>query len=370
MDLDTTQSANLDDVAHFNLEVQRYYFLVFYGTEMKRSLFKAFLFTNISSYICNCGGWETIDFIHQITANTRTMSNVVISECPICGSNKIEKRFDCEDYFSSSEIFPISDCLQCGFRLTNHFPPEERIGNYYDTANYISHSDSDKGVTNKLYQLFRRIMLRRKVRLVKRFTNHIEPELLDIGCGTGHFLQTARAAGFRVTGIEKSSMAREKAHSLFNLDVLEDLDHFIPEHSFEVITLWHVLEHLEKLNESIAKISSILAQEGTLVVALPNHHSYDAEVYGKQWAAYDVPRHLWHFTSETVEQLMLKHGMRVVKRYRMPLDAFYISLVSESYKGSSPWSRFPKAFLVGMTGYLLSLFDLKQSSSIIYIIKK
>jgi len=298
------------------------------------------------------------------------MSTVVISECPICGSNEIEKRFDCEDYFSSSELFPVCDCLQCGFRFTNHFPSEECIGNYYDTPNYISHSDSDKGITNKLYQLFRRMMLRRKVRLVKRFTNHNEAELLDIGCGTGHFLQTARAAGFRVTGIEKSKMAREKALTQFHLNVQEDLDRFTPDHSFEVITLWHVLEHLEKLNESVAKISKMLAQEGTLVIALPNHHSYDAGVYGKQWAAYDVPRHLWHFTSDTVERLMQKHGMRVVKHYRMPLDAFYISLVSESYKGSSSWSRFPKAFLRGMTGYLLSLFDLKQSSSIIYIIKK
>lgn len=298
------------------------------------------------------------------------MSTVVISECPICGSNELVKRFNCEDYFSSNELFPVFDCLQCRFRFTNHFPSEENIGNYYDTPNYISHSDSDKGVTNKLYQFFRRMMLRRKVRLVKRFANNNEAELLDIGCGTGHFLQTARAAGFRVTGIEKSMMARDKALSLFHLNVLEDLDRFTPDHSFEVITLWHVLEHLEKLNESVAKISKMLVQEGTLVIALPNHHSYDAGVYGKQWAAYDVPRHLWHFTSDTVERLMLKHGMRVVKRYRMPLDAFYISLVSESYKGSSPWSRFPKAFVTGTTSFLLSLFDLKQSSSIIYIIKK
>jgi len=173
-----------------------------------------------------------------------------------------------------------------------------------------------------------------------------------------------------VTGIEKSSMAREKAVSLFGLNVQDDLDRLASEQSFEVITLWHVLEHLEKLNESIDKVREMLTPDGTLVIALPNHHSYDAEVYGKQWAAYDVPRHLWHFTPHTVELLMKKHGMKMVKKYRMPLDAFYISLISESYKGRSPLVRYPMAFLTGMAGYLLSLFDLKQSSSVIYIIKK
>ena len=298
------------------------------------------------------------------------MPSVEINHCPLCGSSELEKIFDCEDHFSSRELFPVCDCRQCGFRFTSHFPSEENIGKYYDSTEYISHSDSDNGFINKLYHLFRGMMMRRKVGLVKRFSNNTGARLLDIGCGTGYFLHAASGAGFRVTGIEKSRMAREKAVSLFGLNVQDDLDRLASEQSFEVITLWHVLEHLEKLNESIDKVREMLAPDGTLVIALPNHHSYDAEVYGKQWAAYDVPRHLWHFTPHTVELLMKKHGMKMVKKYRMPLDAFYISLISESYKGRSPLIRYPMAFLTGMAGYLLSLFDLKQSSSVIYIIKK
>ncbi len=278
--------------------------------------------------------------------------------------------FDCEDHFSSRELFPVCDCLRCRFRFTSHFPSEEHIGDYYDAADYISHSDSNKGFTNKLYHLIRSMMLRRKVRLVKRFSQQTESRLLDIGCGTGYFLNAAREAGFRVSGIEKNSMAREKAASLFGLNLQDDLNRFTPDQSFEVITFWHVLEHLEKLNETIEKIKGMLAPNGTVVIALPNHSSYDAGVYGKQWAAYDVPRHLWHFTPHTVEQLMKKHGMKVVCKYRMPLDAFYISLISESYKGRPLLIRYPKAFLTGIVGFLLSLFDLKKSSSIIYIIKQ
>ncbi len=298
------------------------------------------------------------------------MSSIDLSKCPLCGSNDLGKMFDCEDHFSSREFFPVCDCRQCGFRFTNHFPSEESIGKYYDSPGYISHSDSDKGITNKLYRLFRGMMLRRKVRIVKRYTHTREARLLDIGCGTGYFLHTAREAGYRVTGIEKNRMAREKAVSLFGLDLQEDLDHFAQGQSFEVITLWHVLEHLEKLNESIEKIEGMLTADGTLIIALPNHLSYDAGVYGRQWAAYDVPRHLWHFTPKTVEQLTEKHGMKVVKRYRMPLDAFYIALLSESYRGHSSLVRYPKAFLTGVMGFLYSLFDLKKSSSVIYIIKK
>lgn len=306
----------------------------------------------------------------RFTHSKNAMPSVVLTHCPLCGSSELKKMFDCEDHFSSRELFPVYDCRQCGFRFTNHFPPEECIGNYYDTPNYISHSDSEKGITNKLYHLFRKMMLQRKVHLVKRFTNRVDARLLDIGCGTGYFLHAARKAGFRVSGIEKNDKAREKAASLFHLDLQDDLDRFAPEHLFDVITLWHVLEHLEKLNESIAKIRKMLKPEGALVIALPNHLSSDAGVYGKYWAAYDVPRHLWHFSPDTVEQLIQKHGMRVVKRYRMPLDAFYISLLSESYRGDASWIRYPKAFLTGMKGYLLSLFNLNHSSSIIYIIQQ
>jgi len=275
------------------------------------------------------------------------------------------------DHFSSREVFPICDCRECGFRLTNNFPSEDEIGKYYDSPAYISHSDSDKGLTNRMYHLFRRLMLRRKVNLVKRHLKRVNAHLLDIGCGTGYFLNAAKEKGFIVSGIEKDEKAREKAITRFGLDVRNENAFFgLERSSFDVVTLWHVLEHLEKLNESIEKMTEILTHDGTMVIALPNHRSYDAKRYKEKWAAYDTPRHLWHFTPDTLERLLARHNLSVIKKYRMPLDAYYVALLSEQYLGSTVLIKYLRAFLIGTTGFLLSLFNLKQSSSVIYIIKK
>ncbi len=144
----------------------------------------------------------------------------------------------------------------------------------------------------------------------------------------------------------------------------------LEDESFEVITLWHVLEHMEKLNEAIKKIKSCLTPNGILLLALPNHHSYDAKIYKEHWAAYDIPRHLWHFSPDTLEKLLNNHQCKIIKRITMPLDAFYISLLSEKYRGSRPIFQYARAFLVGITGLLNSLRDTGQSSSIIYIVQK
>ncbi|MBK5195695.1 MAG: methyltransferase domain-containing protein [Proteiniphilum sp.] len=299
------------------------------------------------------------------------MSIITITSCPVCGSSDIEKVFDSVDHFSSREVFPICDCRECGFRFTNNFPSEDVIGKYYDSPAYISHSDSDKGLTNRMYHLFRRLMLRRKVNLVKRHLKRDNAHLLDIGCGTGYFLNAAKEKGFTVSGIEKDEKAREKAITRFKLDVKEETGFFATDQtSFDVVTLWHVLEHLEKLNESIEKMVDILTPDGTMVIALPNHRSFDAKWYKEKWAAYDTPRHLWHLTPDTLERLLAKHNLSVVKKYRMPLDAYYVALLSEQYLGSTVLIKYLRAFLIGTTGFLLSLFNLKQSSSVIYIVKK
>lgn len=294
-----------------------------------------------------------------------------IERCPVCDNSNFYKVFDSMDHFSSREVFPICDCRECGFRLTNNFPSEDEIGKYYDSPAYISHSDSDKGLTNRMYHLFRRLMLRRKVNLVKRHLKRVNAHLLDIGCGTGYFLNAAKEKGFIVSGIEKDEKAREKAITRFGLDVRNENAFFgLERSSFDVVTLWHVLEHLEKLNESIEKMTEILTHDGTMVIALPNHRSYDAKRYKEKWAAYDTPRHLWHFTPDTLERLLARHNLSVIKKYRMPLDAYYVALLSEQYLGSTVLIKYLRAFLIGTTGFLLSLFNLKQSSSVIYIIKK
>src|SRR5690606_21895187 len=144
----------------------------------------------------------------------------------------------------------------------------------------------------------------------------------------------------------------------------------IENESFDVITLWHVLEHMENLNEVVAKIKSILKPDGVMILALPNHNSHDARKYKGYWAAYDVPRHLWHFTLDTVEKLLGKHQFNIIKQKIMPLDAFYISMLSEKYKGSGSLMQYIKGFTVGVTGYMRSLSDINNSSSVIYIAKK
>ncbi|WP_352423297.1 methyltransferase domain-containing protein [Proteiniphilum sp.] len=301
------------------------------------------------------------------------MPIITITNCPVCGSDNLKKVFDAVDHFSSGEVFPVYDCAHCGFRFTNHFPSEDTIGRYYDSPDYISHSDSNEGLVNRLYHLFRKRMLRKKIELVADYTPAKDSpvRLLDIGCGTGYFLQAAKEQGWIVSGIEKDDKARESATLRSELEVKDENGFWETENSsFDVVTLWHVLEHLEKLNETIHKIKEIITPEGIVVLALPNCRSYDAGFYKGWWAAYDIPRHLWHFSPESLEKLLGKHGLKVIQKTRMPLDAFYISLLSEKYKKSNLLTRYARAFLNGTIGFLRSLSNIEQSSSIIYIAKK
>lgn len=301
------------------------------------------------------------------------MPIITLTKCPVCGAGDLKKNFDAADHFSSGEVFPVYDCDQCGFRLTNNFPSEDIIGRYYDSPDYISHSDSSKGLVNRLYHIFRKRMLRKKINLVSNYapTKGEPVRLLDIGCGTGYFLQAAKERGWIVAGIEKDENARKNAAVRSGLAVEDESSLWeIKNASFTAVTLWHVLEHLEKLNETIHKINEIITPEGIVVLALPNCRSYDARFYKEWWAAYDIPRHLWHFSPDPLEQLLTKHGLQVIQKVRMPLDAFYISLLSEKYKGSNLFTRYCRAFGVGVTGFLRSLNNIEQSSSIIYIAKK
>ena len=302
------------------------------------------------------------------------MPIITINNCPICSSSNTSKAFDAVDHFSTKETFPICDCNSCGFRFTNNFPSEDSIGRYYDSPDYISHSDSRKGLINLLYHFFRKQMLKKKVNLVSKYVVPRQKDnirILDIGSGTGYFLNAAKERGYTVTGIEKDSNARDYAITNFGLNVKDEQSLWAIENElFDVITLWHVLEHIENLNEVVAKINSILKPNGVVIIALPNHDSYDAKKYKDFWAAYDAPRHLWHFTSNTVKKLLGKHQFNIVKQKNMPLDAFYISMLSEKYRGSGSLMQYIKGFTVGAAGYMRSLSDINQSSSIIYIAKK
>jgi 2-polyprenyl-3-methyl-5-hydroxy-6-metoxy-1,4-benzoquinol methylase len=289
--------------------------------------------------------------------------------CPLCSSEKIYLHLRCPDHFISKEVFQIDKCMECGFEFTQDYPEEEEIDKYYESEDYISHSNTSKGFSNKLYRLARNIMLRRKMGIIRNVTGLKKGKLLDIGSGTGHFADTMKKADWQVNGIEINEKARSFSNSNFGLGVKgpESISTFQPL-SFDCITLWHVLEHFHDPFTYASDIIQLLKPEGFCIIALPNSNSYDAKYYGSFWAAFDVPRHLWHFNPSTFRLFSEKTGFRVESVRTLPLDIFYISALSEKYKGSG--MPFIRGIVKAQLFALLSIFKKERSSSIIYILRK
>ncbi len=279
-----------------------------------------------------------------------------------------------KDHFTSGEFFTIGDCQTCGFRFTQDFPSEQEIGRYYETPEYVSHSDTSKGIVNKLYHIVRKHMLNRKAHIIEKHASSLTTQrkrrLLDIGTGTGYFAETMSKRGWNVTATEKSAQAREYAKTHLHIDVLPETALFtLPSSTtFDVITLWHVMEHIEQLNQTWERLKELLSSDGLLIVAVPNYHSYDAQHYKENWAAYDVPRHLWHFTFDTMKQFATKHGFALTTYYTMPFDAFYVAMLTEKYIAHS--IPFVRGFIQGLAGWINTWIEKKQSSSLIYIFHK
>ncbi len=271
-----------------------------------------------------------------------------------------------KDYSVSGEEFQLIQNKTYGFLETSPQPEAKRLSDYYNTEDYISHTDSKRNLFEKVYHLVRSISLKKKLKLINSFQS-LEKNLLDVGCGTGDFLQVAQQNNWNISGIEPNEQARQIANQKTNNSVFdsEQLVKF-KNHSFDVITLWHVLEHLPNLEQQVLTLKTLLKENGTLIVAVPNHKSNDAKHYKNFWAAYDVPRHLWHFNQDSISKLFALQNMQVVKTQPMKFDAYYVSLLSEKYKSGS--MNLFKAFWIG----LRSNMKAKQSgeySSLIYIIK-
>jgi 2-polyprenyl-3-methyl-5-hydroxy-6-metoxy-1,4-benzoquinol methylase len=243
-------------------------------------------------------------------------------------------------------------------------PQPENLAPYYDSDRYISHTDSNKSLVDKLYQQAKNISIRRKLRLIGKCANG-KKTLLDVGAGTGDFLLEARQRGWKVEGVEPSEVARQRAEAK-GLVLLPDLNKSIGE-KFQIITLWHVLEHMRDIETQIKLLASLLESEGTLIVAVPNFKSYDARIYGGFWAAYDVPRHLWHFSRDAITTLFARHKIKLIDTKPMIFDAFYVSLLSEEYKTGK--NSFIKAMFNGLVSNI-SAWKSKEYSSIIYILQK
>lgn len=267
-----------------------------------------------------------------------------------------------KDHSVSKEKFQLILDTELDMLVTD--PQPKNISVYYESEDYISHTDASKTIVDKIYQAVKKISFKKKLNLISSFGNS-EKTLLDIGAGTGDFVLEAKRKGWVVNGVEPNKKARSIANDkgvafLSSLDLIEDK-------KFQVITLWHVLEHLPDLENQIKKILSFLEPDGTLIIAVPNFKSFDAKHYKGFWAAYDVPRHLWHFSKTSIKLLFQKNDMKVVSIKPMVFDSFYVSLLSEKYKTGK--QNYFKAFIVGLCSNIKA-WKSKEYSSHIYVLKK
>ena len=293
-----------------------------------------------------------------------------ISACPICNKEDIASLLHTKDYSLTTEDFQIIQCANCTLEYTDPAPSKEAIAPYYNFPSYISHTDTKEGLVNQIYHKVRNHTLTQKTNWVQSlFTGH-KGQLLEVGAGTGAFAHSMLNKGWKVTALEPDAASRQKAQENYNINLLpiEELFQLEPA-KYEVITLWHVLEHVHDLNTYMKTFHSLLKPNGRLIIAVPNHTSYDAGFYKNCWAAYDVPRHLYHFSPLSMYYLAKKHKMSIVQKLPMWFDSFYVSLLSEKYKQSGMIGMM-RAFFVGCISNLIALRNADRGSSIIYEIKK
>lgn len=253
------------------------------------------------------------------------------NKCPWCGSNKAQINLWLKDEFLTKKDFHICECLNCGLLYTMPRPSKEKIGAYYKSDEYYSHQENKKGFVPRLYEAIKKINLKHKYRLASR--DLPVGKLLDIGCGVGDFLHVAENKGWQCTGVEPSEEAREIARQRIKGDLLysEDLEQ-LTDQSFDLITMWHVLEHVDDLKWQVAQLQRLIKPNGRIVIAVPNYRSYDGRFYNAYWAAYDVPRHLNHFNKTVITKIFKTSGLSLVSMDKLVWDAYYISFMSEQYK--------------------------------------
>lgn len=289
--------------------------------------------------------------------------------CPVCHSPQTSPVLMAKDYTVSGEAFTIHQCAQCSLRFTFPVPDQQHIGRYYKSEDYISHTDTAKGIINKLYHAVRKYALQQKKNDVVKATGLSRGNILDVGCGTGAFLHTMKQAGWSVTGLEPDEQARTIAQQKYKIETLPAENLFeLPEQSFDVITLWHVLEHIHQLDAYMEKMHKLLKPGGKLFIAVPNYTSLDAGYYQAYWAAYDVPRHLYHFSPSAISRLAERHYFLLSRRILMPFDPFYISLLSEKYKHGKP--NYVGGFIRGLRSWIHARKNPLEGSSLIYVLNK
>ena len=265
-------------------------------------------------------------------------------------------------------MFEVWECADCTLRFTQDIPSAAAIGPYYQSDNYVSHTDTSKGIINKLYHLVRKRTLFSKKAMVTKYSGRSRGSLLDIGAGTGAFANVMKQAGWQVTALEPDPAARAVAAKNHQLLLQEPSFLFnISAQSIDVITMWHVLEHVHTLKEYLDQFKKIVKSGGILLIAVPNYTSTDASKYGTSWAAYDVPRHLYHFSPRSMQTLLQLHGLNLIRILPMWFDSIYVSMLSEKYKAGR--QQLLKGVWSGIQSNWKALQEKKRCSSLVYVVQ-
>jgi len=253
--------------------------------------------------------------------------------CPLCKQKENKLFLNTSDFFFTKQDFTLAKCDQCGFIYTNPIPDPDSLATYYESEDYLSHKSDNKGLLSAVYKSIRKINIKTKFRLVQQYKEL--GNVLEIGTGTGELLYYFYKNGWNVTGVEPNDYARNFAISNFKLNILnEDQISELQAKSYDIVMLWHVLEHVYDLEGRMKQIKKLVKDNGYVVIAVPNIDSYDFKKYGKYWAGLDVPRHLYHFSEPTMRKLLQTYSLKLIASYPMKFDAYYVSLLSEKYLGS------------------------------------
>lgn len=284
--------------------------------------------------------------------------------CPSCKHPQFNNFKICKDHSITQESFALVKCSKCQLVFTNPRPAEEFISRYYESDDYISHTNDGNSLVNILYKLARWYTLRGKLRTIKRFAS--KKRILDYGCGTGNFLRFMHSRGWDTVGFEPNTHAREIALKSVS-NVLSTKKELKALDKFNVITLWHVLEHIHELRDMLKFLRKRLCADGYMFIAVPNINSYDCSHYQEYWAGYDVPRHLYHFSQDSLSRLAKSCKLDIVDIIPMKLDAYYVSMLSEKYKGN------PNGLVDGFKAGRKSnkaASKTREYSSLIYVLSK
>ena len=289
-----------------------------------------------------------------------------ITFCPVCNSNENKSYLVAKDHLLTNESFAISKCSQCGFLFTNPRPTKDNLNSYYKSDQYISHSDKIQSISDFIYKIVRKYTLYQKEKLILKFAK--QKSILDYGCGTGDFLLTCIKKGWEIYGFEPSNEARKIAELKTKSEIYSNPVQLQQLSNISITSLWHVLEHVPDLNDTLLQLKNALSNNGKMIIAVPNHNSYDAAIYKEYWAAYDVPRHLYHFNQMTMKKLMEKHKLKIKEILPMKFDSYYVSLLSEKYRFGK--ENYINSIITGYKSNRYANLNNNNYSSLIYIVSK